>query len=637
MIGLRRIINNTIISLLGQALSMVSALLLSFAYGHYLGAFAFGELYFAITFVTLIGTPIESGYSNQTIRDIAQKPDIASRYFSNVLLIKLGTWLIMYAAILLISWPLGYTSEVRILIAICGIDLLCNALATAFASLHYAFERTIFPAVGNVLEKGLTALVGILLLRSGAGVQVMAVVLVGSSLVNAIWQAIWYFRLVETSFVIDPKLIGEIVRTNTPFLLAGLLGIGYTSIDTVLLSLMANSTVVGFYGAAARITDMTGFLPNIVMMNIMYPVFSKLSLASDDELKLVLEKSMNMMFFCSLPITTILIVAAPNIIGFLYGGGFTQAVPALQALAPYVVFLYVDYALFVIVLSKKQDRILPIMSGVALAFNLGLNLILIPLLQQLGSAIVTSLTELLLCCIAVFVIPRRLLPLRSLKVGFKALIASLLVAIVFLPLHTLHLFVILPIAILVYLGAAFLLGVIPREDYLAVYNALLRKTQRSASLGTGQLSEIPALAYDLPTMPLPAFYGDRGYGGTKGTLLDIQMAITGQLPIIRLPLATQRTGLLTKGLSGSLSNRLPETPFPSYPLPVKPGHAYCNEPFDISQSGTAALPAIRPQSEQQLPLNAIQVPPIRPHPPTQQGQRASSIQGYAGNNGDIVR
>lgn len=632
MISFRRIIKNTLISFLGRGASLLSTMLLSFAYGHFLGAFVFGELYFAITFVSLIGVLID-GFSNQIIRDVAQKPDNASHYFSNVLLIKLGAWLIIYAVILLISWLLGYSLEVRTLIAICGFDLLCNAIVNTFAAIQNALERTIFPVIGSVLEKGLTSLLGILLLRSGAGVQVMAVVLVGGSLVNAIWEAIWYFRLVGISFVIDPKLIGKLVRTDFPFLISSVLMVGSANIDTVLISLMQNSTVVGLYGAAARIADAMYFLPSILMMMVMYPIISKLATTSDAQLKLALEKSMNFLLFCGMPIATLLIVAAPNIIGFLYGSGFTGAVPALQAFAPNVIFLYINYVLVTVVLSKRHDRIILISNGFALAFNLGLNLILIPLFHYIGSAIVASLTEFLLCCINVFIIPRSMLPLGSLRVAFKALIASLLMAIVILPLHTLHIFVILPIAMLVYLGAAFLLGVIPREDYLAVYNALLRKTQQSASLGTGEMSEIPALAYDLPTTPLPAFYGDIGYGGTKGTLLDIQMAITGQLPIIRLPLAPQRTGLLTRGLSGGLSRRLPETPIP-YSLPLKSGHAYCEEPFDISQPETAALPAIHPRSEQQLPLKAIQSLPIRP--PTQQEQRGDSLQGYTGNYGDIV-
>src|SRR6266851_5736390 len=75
MNGLRRVISNTIISFLGQGVNWISTILLTIAYGHFLGAFKFGELILAIAFVSLIGVPVSYGYDSQAIRDVAQKPD----------------------------------------------------------------------------------------------------------------------------------------------------------------------------------------------------------------------------------------------------------------------------------------------------------------------------------------------------------------------------------------------------------------------------------------------------------------------------------------------------------------------------------------------------------------------------------
>src|SRR6266699_2247461 len=205
---LRRVINNAIISFLGQAVNWTSTLLLTIAYGHFLGAFKFGELYFAVNFIALIGFPVNSGFDRQTIRDVAQKPEKAAAYLSNMLLIRLGTWFIIYALVLLASWLLGYSPGVRMLLT------------------------------------------------------------------------------------------------------------SYASIDTVLLSLMTNSAVVGWYGAANRLFDTMSFLPAIVITTIMSPIFSKLSLVSDADLKLAAEKSVNFLLFCGIPIATAMIVAAPNIIRF---------------------------------------------------------------------------------------------------------------------------------------------------------------------------------------------------------------------------------------------------------------------------------------------------------------------------------
>lgn len=479
MTSLRKIVTNTVILFIGQMVTWASTLLLTIAYGRFLGDFKFGEIYFALTFVSLLGIPLQSGYNSQTKRDVAQYPDKAQHYFSNILIIKLTIWPIVYLLALLISWLLGYTTEVRILVAICGFILLTGAIADTFASLHYAFERTLYPAAGNIFEKGLSALIGFFILKLGAGVEAMVIVMLGGSLVNAIWQAIWFFRLVGTRFVFDLSLIRALVRGNVPFLIYAALALSYYRIDTVILSLMTNSAVVGWYGAGTRLFDTLGFLPNLVE-NIVYPVSSKASLSSDDtNLKLTIEKAVNLLLFCGIPTATVMIVAAPNIIGFLYHREeFAHTIPVLQALAPGLIFLYMNTALGILMLSKKQEKKIPFMAATALVFNVGLNLIFIRLFQHVGAALVTSLTEMLLFCLALAFIPRHLLPFRSLKVGIKATIASCIMALIVLLLHTLSILVILPVAMVVYFGAAALLRTLPGKDVQAVYRAIRNKAEK---------------------------------------------------------------------------------------------------------------------------------------------------------------
>ena len=55
---LRKIINNTLISLFGQLVTWTSTLGLTIAYGRFLGDVKFGELYFATMFVALLNPDI---------------------------------------------------------------------------------------------------------------------------------------------------------------------------------------------------------------------------------------------------------------------------------------------------------------------------------------------------------------------------------------------------------------------------------------------------------------------------------------------------------------------------------------------------------------------------------------------------
>jgi O-antigen/teichoic acid export membrane protein/acetyltransferase-like isoleucine patch superfamily enzyme len=482
MHGLRRIIGNTAISLIGQAITWTSTLLLTAAYGRFLGDVKFGELYFATTFAALIGFPLEFGFNQQIVRDVAQAPEKACRYLTSVLAIKVSLWCLLFVVLLGLAWALGYSAEQRSLVVICGMVLLGTSMSSTFGALHNALQRTYFPALGTVIEKGLGAIVGILLLRGGADVRVMALVLLGGSLANALWQAFWFFRTVGFGARLDLTLVRSLLRTGIPFLIYGVLGVIYYRIDTVLLSLMASSATVGWYGAGYRIFDTLVFLPNIVVMAIMYPVFAKFSLSSERQLRIAIEKTVNFLLVCALPIATGLIVAAPNIIGFLYHRAeFDPAVPALQALAPGIVFLYINTACTTILMSTKQEKKITVMAGIALVFNLGLNLVLIPSLHQVGAALTTSLTELLLLSISLALIPQALLPVRSLPVAFKAGVACSAMAVAVLFMQRATILVIVPIATVVYLGVATVLGTIPGEDIESLLAAVRAKAGRKGA------------------------------------------------------------------------------------------------------------------------------------------------------------
>src|SRR5690348_15821047 len=114
---LRRVVGNTAISLVGQGVTWTSTLLLTMAYGRYLGDARFGELYFAITFVMLVGLPLEFGFNQQLTRDLAQAPERAVRYLAKTLALKLALWVVLYGALSALAWELGYGREERILSA----------------------------------------------------------------------------------------------------------------------------------------------------------------------------------------------------------------------------------------------------------------------------------------------------------------------------------------------------------------------------------------------------------------------------------------------------------------------------------------------------------------------------------------
>ncbi|GHO75958.1 polysaccharide biosynthesis protein [Ktedonobacter sp. SOSP1-85] len=503
---LRKVVGSTAISLLGQAITWTSTFLLTIAYGRFLGAFKFGELYFALSFVMLIGFPLEFGFNQQITRDVAQDHSKALSYLSNSLLLKSLFWLILYAFALLFCHLVGYDDEQSKLIMICGISLLSGSTSNTFAALHYAFGNVLFPVIGTILEKGLAALIGYLVLKTGGTVQTMALVLLVSSAVNALWQALCYYRKAGLRFRFDWATSRSLLRTSIPFIVSGAIGVIYYRIDTLFLQFFTNTTVVGWYGAGYRLFDTLVFLPSLIINPIMAPIYANLTLVSQEQLKIAIAKSFNFLLFFVLPITTALIVAAPTIIGVLYHNpDFQHTIPALQALAPGLVFLYINTVIVSVIISTRQEKKITITATIALVFNLALNFVLIPRFLHVGAALTTTLTEFLLLCINIRYIPRQAFSFESLVVASKAFLASVIMGVVLWLLRFQTIYLLLPAGACTYLAVALLFRTIPPED-LRMLQMAIRHKSRSAPAAEELLTESIAVEtlvteFDEATLP----------------------------------------------------------------------------------------------------------------------------------------
>ena len=62
------VVNNTLISLVGQIAISAATFLLTLVYGYFLGDAKFGELYGAMGLVLLVGIPLECGFNQQITR-----------------------------------------------------------------------------------------------------------------------------------------------------------------------------------------------------------------------------------------------------------------------------------------------------------------------------------------------------------------------------------------------------------------------------------------------------------------------------------------------------------------------------------------------------------------------------------------
>jgi len=195
----------------------------------------------------------------------------------------------------------------------------------------------------------------------------------------------------------------------------------------------------------------------------LFPIFSALSNAEPDRLGEAYQKALVYLTVVALPLVLLIFRLADPWLVILFGPLFINSVLSLQIIIWVVPLIFMHYALTIFLLAVNRERLIIGGSGLALLFNLGSNLAVLPHYGYLGASVTTVVTELLLVVFYLAHLQRSAyrLPLtRFLKLGAcAALMAVSLRGLNFLPVSLAA-----GISLLVYGGALFLLRLLVRED-----------------------------------------------------------------------------------------------------------------------------------------------------------------------------
>jgi O-antigen/teichoic acid export membrane protein len=187
--------------------------------------------------------------------------------------------------------------------------------------------------------------------------------------------------------------------------LSGAIGQIYFRIDALLLSLLRASREVGLYGAAYKfieLAEMTAaFLPTSV-----FPALTRYVAEGDPRVRPLVQRAFDLLLATAAPLTVAMIAFPSEIISVTAGEDFVDAAPALQILAPYVLFSFVAQLLWRTLLAAHRDRSLLVIAVVILVLNVALNVALIPAYGYKAAA-VTSVASQIVASALIAVVVRR--------------------------------------------------------------------------------------------------------------------------------------------------------------------------------------------------------------------------------------
>lgn len=204
----------------------------------------------------------------------------------------------------------------------------------------------------------------------------------------------------------------------------------YIQLSTVMLGFMTDTTCVGLYTAAYKLTGLTLGIISALGVAMLPKASNLIANGHNDEFKLLCEKAMQFVIAITLPMTVGLILTAPYLIPLFCGETYIPAINTLQMLSPIILAIGISNILGIQILYPQgQENKVILCTAIGAVINLILNLWLIPYYQYNGAALSTAITEMAVT-ISMVIIGHKYIPINWYKKHYLYYISgTLLMAI----------------------------------------------------------------------------------------------------------------------------------------------------------------------------------------------------------------
>ena len=479
MISLRRTVKNILIVGASQVTVWVATFAFTLVQARHLDPARFGQLALALAYAGFLTIFVDFGTTTLVSRMVAQRSGQEDGTVAATLMVRSALWLVALPALMLGTLVLGYGVELRgaiLVLALAALFVACGGAVSAYLQGREEFSLASLSAVAYRIVAAVVG-IAILVVVPAPSLPLIAVAFLIGAVVSAGIIFVPLCRQHGIRWDLRPRHAVALFRSALPIGAYLVVATFYFNVDLVILERLAPAENVGWYAAAYRLFNAATIVEAIVVVRVLYPVFSRLSLGPPAELRLVIAKAISFLAIVGCAAALVIVLCADQIVGILYSADrYAPAANALRLLGPGLLLLYLNSVIGYALFALGREKRLLLMATAFAFFNVGANLIAIPRFAQDGAAAVTTLTELGLLAWTIRITPRDLLTGESLRAVAKPVLAAVAAALVVMLSGANTIFSIAPLALVVYGASIVLLRAIGPTELHAI----------AALIGTGR-------------------------------------------------------------------------------------------------------------------------------------------------------
>ncbi len=466
-----RTVRNTLFVLGARVISRLASLVVVVVLANTLGPDGYGRYTTLIAVSGLVSVVADLGFAPLYTREAARSPSQLGDYLGTMLLVKIA---LSAAAVAVLALALGFGVGLEALILPGASLLVLTAFANLVRNSFYAVGRVGFDAIAIVCEIGIQATLILYGARIHAPVAFYVWAYAASYGFTTVYAlvVIRLFELGRVRLSLDLRLIRRWLPLALPFGVTFFLTNLYFRADVPILQHFRPFSEVGWYQFAYKPFEALQFIP-LAIQAVVYPLLSVYYVSDPARLRLAYERFFKALVLLGWPLSAGTFVLV-HPIGRLFRL-FPESEPSLRILAFGIVFLFANSAFYAMLNAINRQALNAWATGGAAAFNIVLNLALIPAFGYLTASTVTVVTEAALCVLGWWLVQSvgSELRLQWLHLSWRVVVAGVVMAVVLYPLAGLPIYISAPAGVLAYALSLYVIRAVSPSEWELVRSGLL--------------------------------------------------------------------------------------------------------------------------------------------------------------------
>lgn len=390
-----KIISNINWLTFGKILRMSIGIFITAWVARYLGPQKYGSLNYAIAFVALFSALSKLGLDAIVVRNIVKSPQKKEEFLGTTLWLKFsGSVVLFLLASSLINFLNTDNPKIKIFVVIVAFGYIFSSFGTIdiwfqsqVQSKYTVFSQTLSFMVVSILQ--------IFLILTQSPLIAFVWIIAIESIIIAIFLVAFYQAKSPTS-VFDWKIrfstMKGLLKDCWPLILAGLSIMIYMRIDQVMIGSMINSSALGIYSSAVRISEKWYFIPTFISASV-FPSIIKARRVNKKLYLSRLQKLYDFFTWFSISVALLATIFSGLIINTLYGKEYAEASSVLSIHIWAGVFVFLGVASSKYLVAENLIKISFYRAFLGALSNIILNIVLIPSYGIIGAAYATLISQ----------------------------------------------------------------------------------------------------------------------------------------------------------------------------------------------------------------------------------------------------